>query len=270
MAGETPATATREGQIYGKVVASIFLCVAGAAALHWQGAIVGLIVGIAIGQWIDQRISQPPEEKDTPAPTAVYDLDHEANRRLAGEVALPFAALAQALGKQPAAAEGALWRFYRDGLGVAALGAATAREALGAAGEIPMAVAVERAAALLPPERRRPLVVALHDLARDLGAAAGPARLALHEAAGKLGVAQDEETAIRAAAFADDGALDYRLLGIAEGASDAEVRAAFRSLEAKLQPDVIAALGKRAVELAEAELSAARGAYDRIRAARGG
>ncbi len=261
----------QEGQGYGKLAVGLVLCVAGAAALHWQGAIAGLIVGIAIGHWIDLRLSRPLFQAEGPVPAAAYEVDHEAQKLFAGEIALVFTALVRALERDPTQAEGALWRFLRDGLDFGELGVAAAEEAIrSAAGrDVEIAAAADRCARALPRDQQRLLVAALYELARELGAAAGPTRLAMRDAVAVLGVSEDDEARVRAATFGGAEAQDYRTLGVGEAASDADVRRAFRLLAGKLHPDKVASLGPKAVELATREFEEVRGAYERIRAVRG-
>jgi len=63
---------------------------------------------------------------------------------------------------------------------------------------------------------------------------------------------------------------DYALLGVAESASDGELRKAYRREAMKHHPDRVANLGEAAVREATGKFQAINAAYERIRASRGG
>ncbi|HUB09541.1 MAG TPA: DnaJ domain-containing protein [Myxococcales bacterium] len=260
-----------QGAGWGKLAGAMVLGVAGALAFTWQGGVAGVIVGLVLGHWFDSRTAAAWDDPDEPRPQAAYEVDEEAQRLFAEEIAAPFAALLAALGKRSADARGALWRYLRDSLGFPEEQLAAAATKLDAAlargGDL--VAACEACARRLPKSEHRLLVSALYELARDIGVGAGNARMALRDAAAALGVSEDEEAAIRGLVFGGGEARDYQVLGVAEGASDGDVKTAYRKLAAKLHPDRVAHLGEKAVELATREFDQVRSAYERIRATRG-
>ncbi len=265
------ASERQEAAGWGKLVGAMVLGVAGALAFTWQGGVAGIIVGLVLGHWFDSRVSASWDDPDAPRPQAVYEVDAEAQALFAEEIAGAFAGLLAKLGKRPGDARDALWRYLRDSLGFPEDQLAAASSALEAAlargGDL--VAACEACARKLPQSEHRLLVTALYELARDLGAGAGNARMALRDAAEALGVPEAEEAAIRAVVFGGGEARDYQILGVAEAASDGEVKSAYRRLAAKLHPDRVAHLGSKAVELATREFDEVRGAYERIKATRG-
>jgi DnaJ-domain-containing protein 1 len=57
----------------------------------------------------------------------------------------------------------------------------------------------------------------------------------------------------------------YTVLGVAQGADQAEIRAAFRRLANQYHPDKVAHLGREFQELAEIRFKEIQNAYDRLR-----
>ncbi|MHB1846395.1 MAG: DnaJ domain-containing protein [Deltaproteobacteria bacterium] len=262
------------GRGYGKLAGGMLGLVVGMLGLGWQGAVAGFIVGLFLGHWFDLEVGAAPELDERPIPTAAYEVDEEAQRLFAREVASVFAALvANADGpKDPNAAESALWRFLRDRLGFTQMNLddATAELRRELAARPTLADACARCARSLPSSEHRLLVSALYELARDMGLSAGPARMLLRDGSQALGVSEEDEGAIRAQVYGGGAqGHDYDLLGLPESASDGDVRRAFRHLAGRLHPDKVAHLGQKAAELASAQFQEVRGAYDRIRAARG-
>ncbi|MHB8418862.1 MAG: J domain-containing protein [Myxococcales bacterium] len=256
---------------WGKLSGAMVLGVAGALALSWQGGLAGVIVGLALGHWFDSRTTEAWDDPDAPRPQAVYEVDEEAQRLFATEIAAAFAGLLAALGRRTTDGKDALWRYLRDALGFPeeqlAAGGSALEAALARGGDL--VTACEACARRLPASEHRLLVSALYELARDIGAGAGQARLCLHDAARVLSVSEDEEAAIRAVVYGGGEAHDYQILGVAEAASDGEVKSAYRKLAAKLHPDRVAHLGGKAVEIATREFDQVRGAYERIKGVRG-
>jgi DnaJ like chaperone protein len=178
----------------------------------------------------------------------------------------------RALGRSPSTAESSLWRYLRDRLGFDEEQIAAGASALKAALErdADLVEACQRCARSLPDSEHRLLLTALYELARDVGAGAGPARMALRDAAEALGVSEAEEASLRTVIFGGgDQAHDYAILGVDERASDSDVKSAFRKLAGKLHPDRVAHLGEKAVAMATVEFGTVRTAYERIKATRG-
>jgi DnaJ like chaperone protein len=250
-----------DGRGYGKLAGAFLLGVAGAMTLGWQGAVAGLVIGLTLGHWFDVRVSATYDDPEQPRPQASYEVDQEAQRLFAEEIAGAFAGLVRALGRSPSAAEG----FEEEQIAAAAqsLKAALHRDSN-------LAEACERCARALPDNEHRLLVSALYELARDIGASAGPTRMAMRDAAQALGVSEEDEASLRALVFgAGDQSHDYALLGVEETASDSDVKSAFRKLASRLHPDRVSHLGEKAVEMATVEFGQVRTAYERIRSARG-
>lgn len=263
-----------DGRGYGKLAGGFLGLVLGTLAFGWQGGVAGLIVGLFAGHWLDLRIGDSADWDPLPVPTAAYEVDDEAQRLFALEVAQAFAALvvaAERTGNEGAAAS-ALGRFLRDQLGFPKRSLGDAAEALRRSLSSPASIAeaCARCARVLPPPEQRLLVAALYGLAHELGLAAGPARMLLRDGVEALGLAEADEAALRAQIYeGDPQSHDYDLLGIPPASSDAEVRRAFRQLAGELHPDKVAHLGQKAAELATAQFQEVRGAYERIRLARG-
>jgi DnaJ like chaperone protein len=70
----------------------------------------------------------------------------------------------------------------------------------------------------------------------------------------------------RSQRFASDPAADpYAVLGVPEGASQDDIRAAYRQLAAQYHPDKLAHLGEEFQSLAEQKFKAIQSAYDALR-----
>ena len=70
----------------------------------------------------------------------------------------------------------------------------------------------------------------------------------------------------RSQRFASDQAMDpYTILGVPEGASQEDIRAAYRQLAAQYHPDKLAHLGEEFQILAEQKFKAIQSAYDALR-----
>jgi len=75
-----------------------------------------------------------------------------------------------------------------------------------------------------------------------------------------------EDTRDRSQPFASDSTTDpYVILGVPEGASQEDIRAAYRQLAAQYHPDKLAHLGEEFQFLAEQKFKAIQSAYDALR-----
>jgi DnaJ like chaperone protein len=75
-----------------------------------------------------------------------------------------------------------------------------------------------------------------------------------------------EETQGPSQGTASNSAEDpYRILGVSEGASQKDIRAAYRQLAARYHPDKLAHLGEEFQALAERKFRAIQSAYDTLR-----
>jgi len=80
------------------------------------------------------------------------------------------------------------------------------------------------------------------------------------------GNGDSEGTQDRSQRFASDQAMDpYTILGVPEGASQEDIRAAYRQLAAQYHPDKLAHLGEEFQILAEQKFKAIQSAYDTLR-----
>jgi DnaJ like chaperone protein len=99
----------------------------------------------------------------------------------------------------------------------------------------------------------------LGQIGRDLGIGAG-------DAASIAAMFRRQNAEARGRA---DEADDYRILGIEKGATDEEVRKAYRRMAMKCHPDKVAHLGPEFQRDAEAKFRRVNEAYERIKKARG-
>ena len=86
--------------------------------------------------------------------------------------------------------------------------------------------------------------------------------------AGTLGLASEEYDNL-AAEFLPRSGWEYRLLGLEPGASEGEVRSAYRRLASVSHPDRFTTLGGESVRVAEEKFKLLQEAYDEIRRGRG-
>jgi DnaJ like chaperone protein len=100
----------------------------------------------------------------------------------------------------------------------------------------------------------------LRQIGRDLGIRAGDAA-----SIAAMFRRQNAEAKAR-----EDAADDYRILGIEKGATDDEVRKAYRRMAMKCHPDKVAHLGPEFQRDAEAKFRRVNEAYERIKKSRGG
>ncbi|MCK8496816.1 TerB family tellurite resistance protein [Myxococcus fulvus] len=120
----------------------------------------------------------------------------------------------------------------------------------------------------LPSLERRRLLDALYELSLVDGALQRSEREVLARVGDALGLSADEQRAI-AALHLGDASAHYEALGLSSGATDSEVKSAFRRLAAELHPDKHAHLkGEDADEVAR-RFQEVRDAYEEIRRLRG-
>jgi DnaJ like chaperone protein len=93
-------------------------------------------------------------------------------------------------------------------------------------------------------------------------------RRALASLASLLGLTDAEHASV-AQPYLGDNTSNYALLGVAQDASDEEIKRAFRRLALAHHPDRVNRLGNTAVFRASATFRAIREAYEAIRASRG-
>jgi len=86
--------------------------------------------------------------------------------------------------------------------------------------------------------------------------------------AGTLGLAPEEYDTL-AAEFLPQSGWEYRLLGLEPGASEGEVRTAYRRLASVSHPDRFTSLGGESVRVAEEKFKLLQEAYEEIRRGRG-
>jgi len=93
----------------------------------------------------------------------------------------------------------------------------------------------------------------------------------LDEVARRFGVGPDVVARVLATVMPDSGPDPYKVLGVAAGASEAEIKAAYRTLMRDNHPDRLIAQGvpKEMIDLATKESQTINAAYDRIARDRG-
>lgn len=120
----------------------------------------------------------------------------------------------------------------------------------------------------MPSGDRMLLVDVLYQLALADGALQRAEQESLCRIARGLGLTEEDVRSI-AARHLGDGDEHYERLGLSPGASDAEVKRAFRHLAAAHHPDKVAHLGSGAVEQATRRFREVKDAYEEIRRLRG-
>jgi DnaJ like chaperone protein len=119
------------------------------------------------------------------------------------------------------------------------------------------------------PAGRRLLVRLLLKIAagEDAGVPAAGERL-IRRIAGTLGLENAEYEEL-AAEFQAPAGREYRVLGLEPGASEEEVRSAYRRLASECHPDRFTSLGPEFVQAAEERFKILQEAYDEVRRRRG-
>jgi DnaJ like chaperone protein len=120
----------------------------------------------------------------------------------------------------------------------------------------------------LPIGDRLLLVDVLYQLALVDGALQRSEQESLRQIVKGLGLPEEDRRAI-AARYLGTGQTHYARLGLAPGASDAEVKRAYRQLAAAHHPDRVSHLGAGAVEQATRRFQEIQDAYEMIRRLRG-
>ncbi|WP_255636137.1 TerB family tellurite resistance protein [Hyalangium versicolor] len=120
----------------------------------------------------------------------------------------------------------------------------------------------------LPTSDRLLLVDTLYQLALVDGALQRSEQEALRQIVKGLGLSEEDRRAITAR-YLGTGHTEYARLGLNPGASDAEVKRAYRQLAAAHHPDRVAHLGPGAVEQATRRFQELQDAYEMIRRLRG-
>ena len=115
------------------------------------------------------------------------------------------------------------------------------------------------------PDGRRLLVRLLLKIAAAEGAGVPPAggRL-IRRIAATLGLAEAEYDGL-AAEFLEPAGREYRVLGLEPGASEEEVRSAYRRLASECHPDRFSSLGQEFVRAAEERFKLLQEAYEEVR-----
>jgi DnaJ like chaperone protein len=108
----------------------------------------------------------------------------------------------------------------------------------------------------------------LYQLALVDGALQRSEQEALRQIVKGLGLTEEDRRAVTAR-YLGTGDTEYTRLGLAPGASDAEVKHAYRQLAAAHHPDRVSHLGPGAVERATRRFQELQDAYDTIRRLRG-
>jgi DnaJ like chaperone protein len=247
---------------------SIFGKLIGGAAGFALGGPIGLIIGVAAGHLVDHAARRvfatgeaepPPESVETrQAAFAVALIVLAAKMAKADGVVTRDEILAfRRVFRIPPEEEGEVGRIFD-----------AARQ--DAAGFEPYA---EQVAAMF---RRSPavlgeLLLALAAIAQADGAIHDAERRYLGAVAGIFGFGPEHIERILSTVAPEKGADPYKVLGVVRGASEAEIKAAYRALMREHHPDRLTAQGmpKEMIELATRETQTINAAYDRISHERG-
>ena len=115
------------------------------------------------------------------------------------------------------------------------------------------------------------LLLALAAIAQADGSIHEAERRYLHSVAGIFGFGPEKVQRILSTIAPQAGSDPYKVLGVARGASEAEIKSAYRALMREHHPDRLTAQGmpQEMVELATKETQTINAAYDRITRERG-
>jgi DnaJ like chaperone protein len=120
----------------------------------------------------------------------------------------------------------------------------------------------------LEPKDRLLVLSALYDVALADGGLQRSEQDCIRRIAVALGITEDDQRTM-AQLHLGDGTAYFEALGLGPGATDQEVKTAFRRLAAEHHPDKASHLGARAQEAASRRFQDLRDAYDAIRKRRG-
>lgn len=253
--------------------------VTGAAVGLAVGGPVGALVGLAVGHALDHFTR--PEDPDealrtqralTEPPLTAREIDRQANLHFTSHLVALFAAVAQADGNVRREEVATIRRFFSEQLHISGPDLDFVRTLLKQSLSHP--VDVEEAArtykAASQGADRMLFIQALYEMVCDQGEPNPAQQKLINQIVVVLDLSEADHHTIRSLYFSGPGlGEDYALLGTAEGCDDQSLKAAYRTLAAKHHPDKVTHLGPDAVALAGKRFAEIKGAYERIRAARG-
>ncbi|MDF1563025.1 MAG: TerB family tellurite resistance protein [Deltaproteobacteria bacterium] len=243
------------------------------------GALVGLAVGHALDHFtkpedVDELLRQERQERQqrAPLPAGESASDREARLQFTTHLVALFAAVAQADGNVRREEVRTIRSFFSDRLHISGKDLEFVRLLLKKALRDP--VDVEAAArtykAASTGADRMLFVQALYEMVCDRGEPNPAQQKMINQIVVALDLSEADHHTIRSIYFSVPGLdEDYALLGLPEGCGDDDLKRAFRTLAAKHHPDKVTHLGTDAVAMAGKRFAEIKGAYDRIRAARG-
>jgi DnaJ like chaperone protein len=139
------------------------------------------------------------------------------------------------------------------------------KEALGR--DIPLFDVCAQIKQYMPEAQRLQLLHYLFGISKADGEVHDSEIRVIGQIASYLGIANDFESI--KAMYWKDSATDYKILEIAENATDEEVKKAYRRMATKYHPDKVSDLGETAQKNAKEQFQHVQSAYERIRKKRG-
>jgi DnaJ like chaperone protein len=268
--------------VFGKISGAVIGFFIGVAFAH-QGLMLALAgFGALIGHLLVDRDSIPPPRSEMP-PTRDEVLGHRprpsaANRPLPRSMDLLARALcpifievARADGEVKQSEIKVVKHFFEARLGFAGDDLEVLRLALKDAIVAPagdLEVLLKRARALVKPTERLMAVDALYEMALADGDLTRAESDALKRVVAYFNLSEEQLRAITEEQLGD-GKRQYAALGLPPGASDEEIKAAFRRLAAEHHPDRFASKGPAQLEAAAEEFRKIKGAYEDLKKLRG-
>lgn len=240
-----------------------------------------LIIGGVAGHFYDNAhaapASNPLEElgdagtvEDTPEPVSQEALDSQAQEHFARHLCALFIEVARVDGEVSRDEVRIVREYFQNELKYGPEALDTVRLFLKEYLQKPPPLDESIAACRdeLPTADRLLLADTLYQMALVDGALQRSEQEALRQIVKGLGLSEEDRRAVTARYLGTD-TTQYARLGLAPGASDAEVKRAYRQLAAAHHPDRVAHLGPGAVDQATRRFQEIQDAYEMIRRLRG-
>jgi DnaJ like chaperone protein len=251
----------------------------------WIGGPLAIILftfaGGVAGHLYDNAQLAPPEDPSEaldggpppdgpPEPVSREALDEQAQEYFARHLCALFIEVARADGEVARAEVRVVREYFQDELKYGPEALDTVRLYLKELLHQPPSLeeSLEACREELPTGDRLLLIDTLYQLALVDGALKRSEQEALRQIARGLGLGEEDRRSV-AARYLGTGDTHYARLGLAPGASDAEVKRAWRQLAATHHPDRVSHLGRGAVEQATRRFQEIQDAYEEIRRLRG-
>jgi DnaJ like chaperone protein len=265
----------------GKLIGAIVGAGAGLALGGLWWALLPL-AGVALGHLFDTQtgFTDPEDPALHERGASAEEIDRAARLAFSRAMAPLFVRVAEVDGPMTREEAAAIRSFFADGLAFDAGELEQVRQALQDARlHMPdLVVALHAAREHLRPSERSLLLYSLGRIAAADRPVSERERNLLEEIAHNLGLDADVAAAMLSDAASprqappassappelDEGEA-YRRLGLSAGASEADVKKAYRALAQKLHPDKVQHLGPRAVELAGRAFAEVNLAYEHLR-----